>query len=103
MKHRCMSAPSLTVVLPDASPLVELEQPDVWVRGLRCAGGHEWWERGHRIWMNAGERRVTVVTEMSDDTLRFFIRNWLRRSRAYVEEQLGTAIVRALERFLEDE
>ena len=57
--------------------LSEYEQPDIWVRGLRCSEGHAWAERGGRLGCVLAGIRVGLCAEPSEAVVRQLVSGWL--------------------------
>ena len=57
--------------------LTEYEQPDIWVRGLRCPSNHSWAERGGRLSCLLRGFAYRIHTELSDKVARQAVSAWL--------------------------
>jgi len=57
--------------------LSEYDQPDVWVRGLRCARDHTWAERGGRLDGVVTSAPFSLRAEPSDGVVRQLVAGWL--------------------------
>lgn len=58
--------------------LVEHEQHDIWVQGLRCGNGHFWNLRGGRLYSAMESTRLELHAENSDMVVGRLIASWLR-------------------------
>ena len=58
--------------------LSEYEQPDIWVRGLRCSHGHSWAERGGRLGSVLGSTGFALRAEPSESVVRQLVSGWLK-------------------------
>jgi hypothetical protein len=74
-----------------ATPLTPYEQPDIWVKGLRCAQGHTWGERGSQLGGIVGGMQITLHAEPSDQVVAELSRGWLRPD-PHLEPQLHGSV-----------
>jgi hypothetical protein len=75
------------------------EQPDVWVKGLQCAHGHTWAERGTRLGGTVEGELVTFQAEPSNTVLSALAAGWLNHN-PYLEPQLHESLRPVLEALL---
>lgn len=48
-------------------PLSHFDSADVYMQGLRCSNGHEFWERGKTVFYNEGGSRANLSGDLDDD------------------------------------
>jgi hypothetical protein len=71
--------------------LVEYDQPDIWVRGLRCHRSHSWALRGYRIY----SWPLELLAEPSDAVVSQLIAGWLK-DNSHLKPYLHESIRRVL-------
>jgi len=76
-------------------PLAEYEQPDIWVRGLRCLNGHSWAERGGCIYCKIDGVLFRLHAEDPDKTTSQLIAAWLKR-HPHLDTNLHESVRRVL-------
>src|ERR1700741_80655 len=66
--------------------LVGDDQPDIWVKGLRCQGNHSWALRGGRLYWQSLE----LLAEHSDAVVSRLIAGWLKNDylKPYLHESV---------------
>ncbi len=86
-----------------ATALEQFDQPDIWVLGLRCEKGHEFAQRGGRLWASGqgSTERLELRAELSSSELRDLTAGWLEGDR-HMDAQLHPSVERVLRRFLTD-
>ena len=93
--------------IPDARPefhwcpacrreMVGYDQPDVWMRGLRCMSGHDYVSRTGRLWCDFDGERVELEAEYSRSVVRQLALDWVRASDG-VSGQLHGTVARTLQ------
>lgn len=75
--------------------LLDYEQDDIWVQGLRCPAGHIWYLRGGYLWTPIGGTLVGLQAEYSDAQVDQSISSWLKGHRL-LDPQLHETIRRVL-------
>jgi len=75
--------------------LAEYDQPDIWVQGLRCQGGHSWALRGGRFFSTIASMRLELQAEHSDDVASRLIAAWLK-GNPHLETNLHESVRRVL-------
>jgi hypothetical protein len=58
--------------------LDDYEQPDIWIRGLKCKNEHEFGERGARLRGRADGANIDVCAEFEESTVKQLIEAWLK-------------------------
>jgi hypothetical protein len=71
--------------------LAEYDQPDIWVKGLRCLRSHSWAERGGRLYSPP----VELLAEHSDTVVSQLIAAWLK-DNSHLKPYLHESIRRVL-------
>lgn len=77
--------------------LSRFDSDDLYMRGLRCESGHEFWERGGTVNFTERGARANLSAELADDYLPTLIKYWLDDSawiRPYVHPQLRDVLKR---------
>jgi hypothetical protein len=72
--------------------LTKYEQPDIWVRGLRCGNGHEWAERGGKL----GSEHFRLHSEPTGDVVGGLVSAWLG-DNPFLRSNIHPSIRRVLE------
>jgi hypothetical protein len=75
--------------------LTNYEQPDIWVKGLRCMRGHSWALRGGRLFSMIGGERIELRAEDPDAVVTQLITTWLKGG-PYLEPNLHESVRRIL-------
>ena len=75
--------------------LADFDQPDIWVRGLRCTTGHNWFERGGSLFCVTSGERLELQAEENDATISQLIAGWLK-PRPNFESNLHDSVRRVL-------
>jgi hypothetical protein len=91
LESRCVVAESNFSFCPICGDaLVEYDQPDIWVKGLRCQRSHSWALRGGRLYWPP----VELLAENSDAVVSRLIAGWLKNN--YLKPYLHESIRRVL-------
>lgn len=78
-----------------ARPMAEYEQPDAWVRGLRCSRGHTWALRGGRLGGGDAQAQVVLRAELTNSVALGLVRGWLNEN-PYLSPQLHESVAGVL-------
>lgn len=82
------------------NPLVKFEQDDIWVQGLKCSEGHEYFARNGIHFFVEGEL-VELHDEIADSTMLSLVKSWLQDKKV-LKSQLHYQIKMILENYSKD-
>ncbi len=94
--RRILSQPSFSHCPLCGEVLLEHEQPDIWVVGLRCSNGHAWASRGGGLGGFLSGSRFSLHAEAPDSTVAQLIAGWLK-GNPQLQRQLHSSVRRVLE------
>ena len=97
LEQRCAESDFRLKYCPSCgSQLSGYEQPDIWVAGLRCPNGHDWAERGRRLWTTIDGILVEIEAEPSSSVVASLVTAWLS-GNPHLESNLHVSVRRVLE------
>ncbi|HEY3645374.1 MAG TPA: hypothetical protein VGM16_08560 [Gammaproteobacteria bacterium] len=85
--------------------LEEYEQPDIWIRGLKCQNDHEFGERGVRLRGRVDGADIDVCAEFEECTVRQLIEAWVKsddQSARWLRPQLHESVMRVFKAYAAD-
>ena len=85
--------------------LTDYDQPDIWVRGLRCYTGHTWALRANSLYTLIDDTRIELRSDLSDAVIGMLITGWLQ-GNPDLDTNLHASVRRVLASFaglVEDE